>query len=140
MFGKFGGIVIIALSIAIIAGLILRSVPEHPPALSLGVPETEATTETKPAAPVETKVEDISEKEMTDTATETTEKVVEEAKEVVTEKLDETKDAIIEKTEALTSTTVEAIQETVTDTVESADEVVGVVKETVDQQLETKSE
>lgn len=40
MFGKFGGIVIIALSGAIIAGLILRPTPDLPPAMSLGVPDT----------------------------------------------------------------------------------------------------
>ena len=43
MFGKFGGIVIIALSGAIIAGLILRPTPDLPPSMSLGVPDTAAS-------------------------------------------------------------------------------------------------
>ncbi|PWQ99772.1 hypothetical protein [Leucothrix pacifica] len=40
MFGKFGGIVIIALAGAIIAGLILRPTPDLPPAMNLGLPDT----------------------------------------------------------------------------------------------------
>lgn len=42
MFGKFGGIVIIALTGAIIAGLILRPSPDLPPAMNLGVPDNAA--------------------------------------------------------------------------------------------------
>ena len=42
MFGKFGGIVIIALAGAIIAGLILRPTPDLPPAMNLGVPDSSA--------------------------------------------------------------------------------------------------
>lgn len=43
MFGKFGGIVIIALAGAIIAGLILRPTPDLPPAMNLGVPDNSST-------------------------------------------------------------------------------------------------
>lgn len=76
MFGKFGGIVIIALSGAIIAGLILRPTPDLPPAMNIGVPENTSalvnTLETtidnqdkKPAAiePVTDTVDSIEKKQ-----------------------------------------------------------------------------
>lgn len=46
MFGKFGAIAIIALSGAIVAGLILRPTPDLPPALSIGVSEKAAPANT----------------------------------------------------------------------------------------------
>jgi len=134
MFGKFGGIVIIALSITIIAGLVLRTTPEHPPALNLGVTDNKAPLEVKPTAPTE------EAKPTTDITVETDGKkdnVTDELeKETVSAELNETKGAMVNKEEETESTTIETIKDTVTDTVEGTDEVIGVIKEIV----ETKSE
>jgi len=130
MFGKFGGIVIIALSIAIVAGLILRSVPEHPAALSLGISDSKVVPEGSTEAPAP---------ETMPTA-EATADAVDKTEQAVSDKLNEAKEAMTDKAEAVKSETMESITETVTGTVESANEVVGTIKETVEKQLETKSE
>lgn len=104
MFGKFGGIVIIALSGAIIAGLILRPTPDLPPAMSIGVPNSNPapvnTLETtadnqdiKPAViePVTSTVDSVEKKQEN----------TEEAKEVTdTEKQPQTAPEEKENTEA----------------------------------------
>ena len=127
MFGKFGGIVIIALSVVIVAGLILRSVPEHPAALSLGITDNNSPTQ-KPT------VKDTT--ATTEATAETVKEGIDETTKAASDTLEAAKGIAADKAEDMKSKTVEAIKETVTDTVESADEVVGVIKETV----ETKSE
>ena len=120
MFGKFGGIVIIALSVVIIAGLVLRTTPEHPAALSLGI-EKGATVEEAPTTD--------------DTAT--------EAPAVEGEKTEEAEEVVsdtVEAAEEMKSDTVEAVKDTVTETVESTDEVISDLKDKVEKQIETKSE
>ena len=141
MFGKFGGIVIIALSIVIVAGLALRSVPEHPAALSLGITDTKATNQSAEAP--STDAVEATEEVMQKTAekiTDTVDTSMEKTKEVASETLDKAKDAMTSKTEELKTGAMEAIKETVTDAVESTDEAIGVVKEAVEKQVETTSE
>lgn len=81
MFGKFGGVVIVILSAAIIAGLILRPSPDElPAAMSLGVtPATssqlEPVTPMDEAAVTEAVTETPTESETTDEATPTVEAV-----------------------------------------------------------------
>lgn len=74
MFGKFGGVVIVTLSAAIIAGLILRPSPDElPAAMSLGVTPAASSSQLEPVIPVD---ETPATEAATDTAasTETTEK------------------------------------------------------------------
>ena len=59
MFGKLGSTLMIALAIAIIAGLILRPTPEYPAAMNLGIVET--TTNAAPDATQELPKEDVVE-------------------------------------------------------------------------------
>lgn len=92
MFGKFGGVVIVILSAAIIAGLVLRPSPDElPAAMSLGVtPATTApasqlepvtpvvetvSTETPAETPTDSTIDDAAAvvQEVTDSAQETTE-------------------------------------------------------------------
>lgn len=131
MFGKFGGIVIIALAGAIIAGLILRPTPDLPPAMNLGVPDSPAITantleptvdnqDKKPAEikPVTESV-DSSETKPEDETTETTETKSEEPTEMTADKAK----AAAEKAAAVASEAVEKVsgEETKTEGTEKSE-------------------
>ena len=100
MFGKFGGVVIVILSAAIIAGLVLRPSPDElPAAMSLGV--TPATTapasQLEPVTPV---VETVSTETPAETPTDST---IDDAAAVVQEATDSAQETAVETTEAETA-------------------------------------